>query len=291
MKIINSIEKIKSLTRELKKEGQKIGFVPTMGALHAGHLSLISEAKRKSDYVVISVFVNPLQFNSPKDLETYPSTLEADIEASKNAGADCFFAPSLEDVYPKNSRRAVKILAGDLADDFCGKHRPGHFDGVVTVVSILFNLVKPDVAVFGEKDFQQLNVIRQMVRDLHYDIEIVGAPLIREHDGLAMSSRNVRLNEKAREESLRISKSLFLAKKKLEEGVTRAGEIKEIVSQNLANEVVVEYVEVIDRLTLEPISEISGSAQVLVAANVGGVRLIDNICLVSNGEKEKRKTS
>lgn len=284
MKVVAEIKEVRDLVRRARLSGKQIGFVPTMGALHRGHLRLVEEARKSCDFIVLSVFVNAMQFNSLADLEHYPRTLEDDIEKASGAGVDVLFAPKEEEVYPGDLPRRnaqgqrTTVAAGVRSKGLCGAGRPGHFDGVVTVVSILFNIVLPDVAVFGEKDFQQLRVIEQLVSDLHFPLSIVAVPTVRDEDGLAMSSRNALLSVEDRVQALRISEALKQAEKD-----TAAGErsvsrlIDKAVRHIEAGGVVrVEYAKIVDVLSLESLSEIVDEAQFLVAARVGGVRLIDN---------------
>ncbi|MCB0310943.1 MAG: pantoate--beta-alanine ligase [Bdellovibrionales bacterium] len=266
----------------------RIGLVPTMGSLHAGHVSLIEECRRLADYVVLSVFVNPIQFNSAADLQKYPRNLEQDSLIAQKAGADLVFAPGLHEIFPNGyglsdqASSDTRILAGNRSNGLCGESRPGHFNGVVTIVGQLFNLIRPRLAVFGEKDFQQLQVIRQMVADLHYQIEIIGAPLIRDADGLALSSRNALLSEAQRSQALSIYRSMHTAQADLTRGQRDCGELKrKVIAEIGRGGLRVDYVEIVDRSNLESLERIEHSAQLIVAAFCGDVRLIDNIRLDS----------
>ena len=216
MKILEAVDALQDALRVARHRGQSIGFVPTMGALHAGHLSLVKIAKQKADFVLASVFVNPSQFGPGEDLDAYPRNLASDAEKLQSAGCDLLFAPSVAQMYPDSFE--TKVTLSRTTQGLCGAHRPGHFDGVTTVVLKLFGMTNPDVAVFGRKDYQQLAVIRRMVEDLCLDIEIVGAPLVRENDGLAMSSRNAYLSEEERQRALSLSKGLFAAQKRYDGG-------------------------------------------------------------------------
>lgn len=277
-------EKSAELTRaivELKRQGKRIGFVPTMGALHDGHLSLVDIAKQNADVIVMSIFVNPTQFGNPEDLAKYPRTMETDCAMAKARGVNLMFTPTVSEIYPPNTEAACRVIAGDCQEGYEGAGRPGHFNGVATVVSILFNIVQPDVSVFGEKDFQQLKVIEQMVRDLHFPIEIIPGALIRETDGLAMSSRNVRLDSGARETALSISRSLFKAQAAFKAGEKSTRKLRAAALEILENTpgLRLEYLEVVDANTLKQLELVDSRAQMLLTATVAGVRLLDNVRL------------
>ena len=278
MLILNTISETQDYLKSQQKAGKSIGFVPTMGALHAGHISLIERSKADNDLTVCSIFVNPTQFNNPEDLKKYPRTLEKDCEMLLPAKCDVVFAPSAEEMYP--SLPQLRIDFGTLETVMEGKFRSGHFNGVGIVVSKLFNVVKPDKAYFGLKDLQQVAVIRQMVRDLSFDLKVVPCPTLRETDGLAMSSRNTRLSVEARALAPQIYKVLHLAKKKLETGASTK-ETQELVNQHFSNypSFSLEYFEVADYDTLKPIvaKNETGKTALCIAAFLGGVRLIDNI--------------
>ncbi len=255
-----------------------------MGALHEGHLSLVAEAGRRADLVWVSIFVNPTQFDDPADLERYPRTLEADLAACRSTGVDIVFAPTVEDMYPDGHQTAVDV--SDLTTALCGASRPGHFRGVTTVVSKLLLAAKPHVAVFGQKDFQQLTVIRRMVRDLHIDVEIVGAPTLREADGVALSSRNQNLDAEARTQAVVLPRALAAAEAALAAGELRAARLVEVVGAELrkAPRAVVDYAELRDPETLAPAPTTLSAATLLALAvrfpargdAAGSVRLIDN---------------
>lgn len=278
---------LRAAVREWKMQGLSVGFVPTMGYLHEGHISLVELAKRRSDRVVVSIFVNPTQFNDPRDLEKYPRDLPRDVEMLRKAGTHGVFFPTPESMYAPGHESWVEL--SDLPLDHEGAHRPGHFRGVTTVVSMLFNLVQPDIAIFGEKDFQQLRIIERMVDDLKFPIEIVRGPLIREADGLAMSSRNVRLQGEARTRALLISKGLFAARAAFAHGEQSAAALREIVMKTLTGvpEVAVEYVEVVEETKLSRVETATASSRIIVAVMVSGVRLIDNIALGSPAAEAK----
>ena len=287
MKTISSPAQFSKEIQSLKRSGKRIGLVPTMGALHPGHLSLVEIAKKHADIVAMSIFVNPLQFNNKDDLQKYPRTLEQDSKMAKEAGVELVFAPSAHDIYPEivagenKAPTNCKLTAGACSLPLEGPFRPGHFDGVVTVVSILFHVVQPDVAVFGEKDFQQLKVIEEMVRDLHFPIEIITAPTIREKDGLAMSSRNTRLNSEQRTRALSISKALYSARDMSKKGVLDSASLETAAKETMERlgRLKVEYVGVVDRRSLAHLPKITQSCQMVIAAWCDEVRLIDNLDL------------
>ncbi len=278
MHIFNTISETQQYLKAQQRAGKTIGFVPTMGALHAGHISLIERAKTENDLAVCSIFVNPTQFNNPEDLKKYPRTLERDCEMLLLAGCDVVFAPSAEEMYP--SLPQLKMDFGNLETVMEGKFRPGHFNGVGIVVSKLFNIVKPEKAYFGLKDLQQVAVIRRMVQDLSFDLEIIPCPTLRETDGLAMSSRNTRLSPEARALAPQIYKVLNLAKEKLQAGAS-VSEMQTAVSEHFAifPDFELEYFEAADFDTLLPIEAkiADGKTALCVAAFLDGVRLIDNI--------------
>lgn len=283
MYIFNTISETQQYLKSQQRAGKTIGFVPTMGALHAGHISLIERAKAENDLAVCSIFVNPTQFNNPEDLKKYPRTLEKDCEMLLSAGCDVVFAPSAEEMYP--SLPQLKMDFGTLETVMEGKFRPGHFNGVGIVVSKLFNIVKPEKAYFGLKDLQQVAVIRRMVQDLSFDLEIIPCPTLRESDGLAMSSRNTRLSPEARALAPQIYKALNLAKEKLQAGAS-VSEMQVVVNEHFASfpafELAafrLEYFEAADFDTLLPVEAKieDGKTALCVAAFLGGVRLIDNI--------------
>ncbi|MBR4156139.1 MAG: pantoate--beta-alanine ligase [Bacteroidales bacterium] len=277
MEVFNFIVDIQRFVEEKHKLGLKVGFVPTMGALHEGHLSLINRAKNDNNIVVSSVFVNPIQFNNPTDLEKYPRTPELDIEKLKNAGCDAVFMPSVEEMYPEKVEDHYDF--GDLERVMEGACRPGHFNGVAIVVRKLFEIVNPDKAYFGEKDFQQLAIIKKMVCNLNMGLEIVPCPIIRENDGLAMSSRNVRLNEEERAIAPKIFATLNDAVSKKDS--MSPAEMREYALAKYAEikEFDVEYVEITDEINLQSINNWNECehARIFVALQLGPVRLIDNV--------------
>lgn len=277
MQVLNTRNELVSLIDNLKKEGKKIGFVPTMGALHEGHLSLVKECKNSSDITVVSVFVNPTQFNDPEDLKRYPRTLEKDVELLKTAGCDIVFAPSVEEIYPEPDTR--KFDFGYLETVMEGAKRPGHFNGVGQVVSRLFDIVSPEKAFFGMKDFQQVAIIKNMVQQLKYDIEIIPCPIIREENGLARSSRNALLDEDHKKNAPHIYATLKKARTFVPEMGVK--ELKEWITNEINSNpfLEIEYVEIVDDTTLKVIEDWSepGIKVACVAVYAGKIRLIDNI--------------
>lgn len=279
MKLIKSIEEMQRLADLWRRDGKVIAFVPTMGYLHDGHLALMKLARAKGDVLVISIFVNPIQFGPKEDYSRYPRDLERDMQLAKTVGVDAVFAPEVSEMYPEGFQTVVDVT--ELSKPLCGKSRPGHFRGVATVVTKLFNIVKPHVAVFGEKDFQQLTVIRKMVKDLNMDITIIGHPIVREPDGLAMSSRNVYLSPKERVIALRLSQSLSIARRLVRQSVLDGREILRAVVSHLCQDdgLSLDYAELRDPDTLEEIPVINKPTLLAIAAFVGNTRLIDNCIL------------
>ncbi len=263
----------------VRREGQRIGLVPTMGYLHEGHLSLVKIARERSDLVVVSIFVNPTQFGPKEDLGAYPRDFDRDEKLCKEEGVDIIFYPPAEDMYAADT--SVYVNDDQLTKGLCGATRPGHFRGVLTVVAKLFNIVLPDVAVFGQKDAQQLRVIQQMTRDLNFPVEIVPGPIVREADGLAMSSRNTYLLPEEREDVLCLRSALDLAEKLYVEGEHNAACIREAMLDQLSavQRAEVDYVEIVDWQSLKPVEQLQGPALVALAVKVGKPRLIDNTIL------------
>lgn len=277
MIIATTIAQVRAQVAAWKKEGLTVGLVPTMGYLHEGHASLVEEAVRQCDRVVASDFVNPTQFGPNEDLEAYPRDFDRDCALLEEHGCAMVFHPAVEEMYAPGAATYVEILS-DMPKQLCGKTRPIHFRGVCTVVSKLFNIVTPDKAFFGQKDAQQLAIIRQMVRDLSYGIEIVGCPIVREADGLAKSSRNTYLSEAERQAALVLSESVFLGQKMVAEGETNANKIvaamtEHIQAQPLAK---IDYVSAVDGVTMDPVDRIAGTVLVAMAVYIGKTRLIDN---------------
>ncbi|MBC3539556.1 pantoate--beta-alanine ligase [Rufibacter sediminis] len=275
----SSLSDIRQHTEMLRQQGKRIGFVPTMGALHEGHLTLLKAAKSQNDVAVCSVFVNPVQFNNPEDYRLYPRLLEKDAQLLDQEGCDILFAPTAEEMYRQKAKLSFDF--GDLERVMEGAHRPGHFNGVATVVSKLFHLVKPHQAYFGQKDLQQFAVIQQLVLDLSFDLELVCYPIIRETDGLAMSSRNRRLNPEQRAIAPRLYESLQFLHDKLQ--TTPIAEAKKQTEAFLASfsEIRLEYLEVVHAQTLQPLDEVTEDVPtaLCLAAYLGDVRLIDNMLL------------
>lgn len=275
MEICSSVADLRSHVTSLRRQGLSIGFVPTMGFLHAGHMALVERAAREADQVVVSIFVNPTQFGDPKDLETYPRDIERDLAMLRGAGVEAVFLPSIEDIYPEGAETIVETMR--LANVLHGEVREGHFRGVATVVAKLFNIVTPDFACFGEKDYQQLQVIRQMVRDLHFPLRIVGCPTVREADGLAMSSRNVRLSSEDRIAALVLNRSLDRAAELCAGGATVEEITAEVTSMIQAEpRSHLRAVDVTEAVTLRPATgKPTGPLALMISAEFGGVLLID----------------
>lgn len=280
MEIINRRQRIMSLARKLRRENKTIGFVPTMGALHEGHLRLVSEARQMCDVVIVSVFVNPTQFNDPADLEKYPRDLTADAAVLAEYQVDYVFAPSIEEIYPPGASTFVYVEG--ITDTLEGISRPGHFRGVATVVTILFNTIRPDFAFFGQKDAQQVLVIQKLTHDLGFETEIIVVPTVREENGLAMSSRNALLTPSEREKAAVIFKGLKAAKLAFRDGERNALHLEQIVRKEIESEpsIAIDYISVVNLENLEPIDFIEDE-QVLIAVAVkfSNVRLIDNTIL------------
>jgi pantoate--beta-alanine ligase len=278
MKIINTINEMQKLSDELRKS-KRIGFVPTMGYLHEGHMSLIRKARELGDITIASIFVNPIQFGPQEDLAKYPRDFKRDAELLKKEKTDIIFHPFTEEMYSHDFSTYVEVKR--LEDFLCGKTRAGHFVGVATVVTKLFNIVKPHFAVFGQKDFQQLVIIEKMVRDLNMDIEIIGHPTVREPDGLAMSSRNTYLSKSERGKALLINKSLKKAEQLFWEGERKTATLKKEVEGVLRQQegITIEYIEICDSRTFEELDTIKNRAVLAIACRIGKTRLIDNTIL------------
>jgi pantoate--beta-alanine ligase len=277
MKIIETIAQMREFIAAMRQEGKSVGLVPTMGALHEGHLTLMRQAKAKCDVVVASIFVNPTQFGPSEDLDSYPRDLAGDALKAESAGVDAVFHPTPKEVYPTGYATYVNVEG--ITDKLCGKSRPGHFRGVATVVTKLFNIVQPDIAFFGQKDAQQVAVLKCMVRDLNLSVKIEVVPIVREADGLAMSSRNKYLSASERRAALVLSRSLQLANQAAEKGernisVLRSLVVKEIQAEPQAN---IDYVEIYSYPDLRELDEFKGMALLAVAVRFGTTRLIDNI--------------
>ncbi len=276
MKIVSTVNDARTIVKEWKKNGLKVGLVPTMGFLHEGHLSLIKKAVSENDKVVVSVFVNPTQFGPNEDFEAYPRDLNKDAELCEKTGADLIFHPEPEEMYPEGFCSSINMTG--LTDALCGKSRPIHFQGVCTVVGKLFNIIAPDNAYFGEKDAQQLAVIKRMVKDLNFDIKITGCPIIREEDGLAKSSRNTYLNPEERQAALVLSRAVKCGLRLVEGGEKDSDVILKEMKSIIENEPLarIDYVEIVDMNTMKNINKIKGDVLCAMAVYIGKTRLIDN---------------
>jgi pantoate--beta-alanine ligase len=277
VKVVTSVAEMKELVLEWKSGGLTIGFVPTMGALHEGHLSLVRESRRRCAVTAVSVFVNPSQFGPEEDFKAYPRDFEKDRALLAREGVDCVFHPEAGEVYPPGYRTFVEVQG--LQDRLCGGSRPGHFRGVATVVLKLFHIVRPDVAFFGWKDAQQLILLRKMAADLDLGLELAGCPIVREQDGLAMSSRNLYLSTEERTAALVLSRSLGEAGAAIAAGERRGAEVARIVREMIAGEPLarLEYVEIVDMEELRPLKNLAGEVLVAAAVRIGATRLIDNV--------------
>jgi pantoate--beta-alanine ligase len=277
MDVATTIESVRSLVRIARERGEKIGLVPTMGALHVGHVSLIEAAVKNGNFVVVSIFVNPTQFCPGEDFEAYPRPLETDLEICRKAGVDVVFAPAPEQMYP--SENVTWVTVEKLTEPLCGRNRPGHFRGVTTVCAKLFSIVAPDVAYFGQKDGQQAIVIRRMVADLNMPLKIVVCPTIRESSGLAVSSRNQYLSDRQKQDAANIYASLKECRRMIDAGVMDVPQIitriREILQQVPSIEI--EYVSIVDAETLQDVQTITGKVLIAAAVTIGPARLIDNI--------------
>lgn len=282
MNLIKTVKELQEILISLKQQGKTVGLVPTMGALHQGHFSLVNKCVVDNDICVVSIFVNPTQFNNQEDLEKYPRTLERDSQSLKEIGVDIVFAPSVEEIYPEPDKRQFDF--GQLDKVMESVHRPGHFNGVAQVVSRLFDIVNPDKAYFGEKDFQQLAIIRQMVKQLNLSVQIVSMPIIREVSGLAMSSRNERLSSEQKLEAVNISRILSESRKWAEVLTVAETLAKVEVQVNAVKGLEVEYYEIVDGYTLQPVEEWSEAEYIVgcIAVYCGDVRLIDNVIYKAN---------
>ncbi len=283
MHTITSASEMTALDKEAHRQGKRVGFVPTMGALHQGHLSLVRAARAQADLVVASIFVNPRQFGPNEDFAKYPRSLESDSAQLSAEKTDYLFCPSVEEMYPSGATAWVRVEG--ISDKLDGRSRPGHFHGVTTVVAKLFNIVQPDLAFFGQKDAAQAAIIRKMVRDLNFDVEIVVCPIVREPDGLALSSRNVYLNSAERRQATVLYRALMRVQMLADQGERDAACLaaagKDVVAEEPS--VRLDYFEVVDPDTLENVPDITSGALVAVAAHVGATRLIDNIVLPGRG--------
>lgn len=278
MKVFDNIREMQMWCKHCKQEGKSIGLVPTMGYLHKGHLALVREARKSCDIVVVSIFVNPIQFGQGEDFADYPRDLKHDIDLLESEKTDAVFAPTAEEMYPSGYNTFVEVL-GDITGKMCGASRPGHFRGVTTVVSKLFNICQPDQAFFGQKDAQQVSVVEKMVRELNFPLEIVRVPIVRESDGLALSSRNVYLNAVEKEQALVLNQALQLARQMIEEGERDVETIKTrmaafIKKMPLAD---IDYIEIVNQSNLSHLDVIDQKVLVALAVRIGKTRLIDNL--------------
>jgi pantoate--beta-alanine ligase len=280
MKICATIPEARAASRDAPASRKRLGLVPTMGALHEGHLSLVRAAKAQCDAVAVSIFVNPTQFGPTEDLSKYPRQFDRDRQLLAKEGVDILFAPSVEEIYPHS--QVTWVLVEGLSEKLDGRSRPGHFRGVTTIVAKLFHILEPDAAFFGQKDAAQLAVIRRMVQDLNFSVEIVACPIVRESDGLAMSSRNAYLNREERAQALVLHHSLQQVQQEFQNGERIAAKLISSAKKVFAREsqVVLDYLEIVDPDTLDPVERISQQTLVAVAAYVGSTRLLDNIVLI-----------
>jgi pantoate--beta-alanine ligase len=284
MRVLGSVEEMRAVCRAARQQGRRLGLVPTMGALHEGHLSLVRTARTNSGLVAVSIFVNPLQFGPKEDFSKYPRTLERDCQLLQAEGVDYVFAPTVEEMYPAGAVTIVEVQG--LGEKLCGRSRPGHFRGVTTVVAKLFHIVDPELAFFGQKDAAQVTIIRKMVRDLNMDIDIVVCPIVREPDGLALSSRNSYLDPRQRKTATVLYRALTRIQTMADTGERHASRLvaagKEVIAEEAG--VRLDYLEIVDNETLDPVDDVSRGALVAVAAFIGTTRLIDNLRLTGVGE-------
>jgi len=279
MQIANTVGELREYLSKARSQGFSVGLVPTMGALHAGHASLIRAARQETGFVVVSIFVNPTQFAPGEDFQRYPRTWEADLRACDNEKADLVFAPALEEVYPNGFRTFVDVTG--LQDALCGRFRPGHFRGVATVVLKLFNMIQPDVAYFGQKDAQQVRIVRQLVRDLDVPVEVRVCPIVRDLDGLALSSRNAYLNPEQRRHATALVRALNAAKALVDAGERDPARVRQAMLQvfEATPFAILDYAELVDADTLRPVERLQGEVLAAVAVRFGTTRLIDNLVL------------
>ena len=281
MQLIETVQGIREAVSAARKAGKRIGFVPTMGYLHQGHITLMQEARKECDYVVVSIFVNPTQFGPNEDFDRYPRDLARDMELCSTVPVDAIFHPTVAEMYP-GTASTTSVVVSQLTAGLCGASRPGHFEGVATVVTKLFNIVKPDVAYFGQKDAQQVAVIRRMVLDLNMDLEIRPVSIVREPDGLAMSSRNIFLTPEQRQGALVLSRSLGMAQERVAAGERDMKALEEAIRSMIAAEPLadIDYVSIVDYDALQPVDRLEGKALAALAVRFGKTRLIDN-CILS----------
>jgi pantoate--beta-alanine ligase len=279
MEIAETIQSVRALVKAARKEGKTIGLVPTMGALHPGHLSLVEAANKQTDFVVVSIFVNPSQFGPGEDFENYPRDLKEDAQACEKAGVDIIFAPNIQQMYPRENLTWVNVEK--LTEPLCGRSRPGHFRGVTTVCTKLFNIVMPDIAFFGQKDAQQAIVIKRMVDDLNMPLEIVVCPTVREETGLAISSRNIYLSKTEKKDSTVLYEALQKCREMIQKGITNSRalitEMRSIIEQVPSAKI--DYVIIVDAETLQEVARAKGKILIALAVHIGRARLIDNILM------------
>ncbi|MGZ5234591.1 MAG: pantoate--beta-alanine ligase, partial [Burkholderiales bacterium] len=291
MRVVRTAAEMQAICRNLSREGKTLGFVPTMGALHAGHLSLVRSARTQNDLVIVSIFVNPLQFGPSEDFSKYPRSFDDDCKALEQAGVDFLFAPTADEMYPAGAATYVHVEG--LSEKLDGRSRPGHFKGVTTVVSKLFHIVPADRTYFGQKDAAQVAVLRKMVRDQNIDIDLVVCPIVREKDGLAMSSRNAYLSVTERKQALVLHRALLRIQTLVDTGEADAAKLS-TVGRNIIDEepaAKLDYLEIVNPDTLDPVTDVSHGALVAVAASFGSTRLIDNLVLHGTGSARGPRTS
>ena len=278
-RVVSTIAGVRALVAEARRAGRTIGFVPTMGALHAGHIGLVEAAKKAGTYVVVSIYVNPTQFGPGEDIDKYPRPFDEDVKACRDLGVDVVFAPTVKEMYPEKNITWVNVEK--LSEPLCGKSRPEHFRGVATVCAKLFNIVWPDFAFFGQKDAQQVIVVQRMAADLNMPLKIVVCPTVREKDGLAMSSRNKYLNQKERKDAVLLYAALQEAELFINAGVNKGNDIRKEMEKilNISKQIKVDYISIVDAQTLNEIKEVKGQVLIALAVKLGGARLIDNIML------------
>lgn len=286
MQVIKTIEELKRIVREKKLSGESIGFVPTMGYLHKGHVALMGKARLDNDFVVVSIYINPTQFGKGEDIQSYPCDLDRDLNVCRDSQIDLVFTPSNDEIYKEGFKTYINVR--EISAPLCGSFREGHFEGVATIVAKLFNIVNPHRAYFGKKDYQQLKVIERMAMDLNFDTEIIGIETVRDDDGLATSSRNIYLDTDEREEARYIYISLCKAERLLKDGLKNSEQIKKAMREVLDTKdlIKIQYIEIVDPQTLKPVENINEEALVAIAAYVGKARLIDNLLISELGESK-----
>lgn len=279
MKVTSNIKDIREICKNIRQDGKTIAFIPTMGYLHDGHLSLIQTARERADFVVVSIFVNPTQFAPGEDLDKYPREPKRDEKLCSKNGVDLLFTPNTQEMY--NANHKTFVITNNLSQKLCGESRPTHFSGVTTIVCKMFNIIQPDFALFGQKDAQQSLIIKRMVQDLNFDVQIVVVPTVREKDGLALSSRNKYLSAAERKEAASLNKALMLAKEKYEQGEKRADVLlkamTDLIKKNKNAEI--DYIKIVDQETLDPVDSVETDNLIALAVKIGNTRLIDNLII------------